>query len=564
MYDCMRVWFTMYESLGRHVALKQTTIAMLMFAVSTHAAWLLQVRVANVAAPFVGSWTWMVSKAVSRPSVELRPASTVYDDFIRKQVDMAVLAGQDRLQVEADLRASGAYRPVDTSKPTTADVKYVVTYTRNPPQGFVSGVPAFQVMGDALVSNSAPLTAQLHSVLITIHNPTGGLPYTTTATCPMLTVSTGQTLSCRWVATPSFNPVGAQIRATARYLNAINGVLSGKTTDYNSPTVTIPGAATQPGPLSHHRRTLLQTSGAAPGGGSSSITTTTTSNAIDPVKFIQNLFGASQAFVASGGSNANPFAPAPSPSPKTPAPSTTITISSGGAGGGSSNAAARPAGDTVVAAAAPTPAPPPPANTATLQGLQDECIDISDGFQPGNETVQGAVISGNRPTGRICGTTTFVYTVRFGTFNSCFTKNAVNTADYVAADTKTRGNSKREVEVTVSGCTAHVMATIDRVRAKGSAAYAWSVAKSSSPTSLMLMAGLPGIVRYSINYQRTVVAVGAVVNATVTIENIGFIPITVDNFEWRTTTTCDKGPTPQSGVAQNCLGRTVPPSKWRC
>jgi hypothetical protein len=212
-----------------------------------------------------------------------------------------------------------------------------------------------------------------------------------------------------------------------------------------------------------------------------------------------------------------------------------------------------PGGTTV--ASGTTPAP----NSALLQGLQDECVDISDGFQPGNDTVQGAVIAGNRPAGRICTTTTFVYTVRFGAFNNCFVRNAINTAAYVTADTKTRGISKREVEVTVSGCTAPVMAKVTKLRTKGEGAYAWSVSKTSSPTSLMLMQGLPGNVRFSINYQRTVVATNAVLNATVSIENIGFVPIVVDNFEWRTTTTCEKGPTAQSGVAQNCLGRTVAP-----
>lgn len=55
----------------------------------------LQVRVAQAASPFVGKWTWSVTKEASLPSLLLKPSATAWDKYVKQQMDLAIASGQD-------------------------------------------------------------------------------------------------------------------------------------------------------------------------------------------------------------------------------------------------------------------------------------------------------------------------------------------------------------------------------------------------------------------------------------------------------------------------------------
>lgn len=194
----------------------------------------LQVRVAQAASPFVGKWTWDVKKTASVKNLNLKPSATAWDKYVKQQMDLAIASGQDPTAAMAMI--TGGSNTTQLSASTmdgsmTGEVTYTVTYTRSPPGGgFVAGAPAFQAVGDVFITNTSPLNAALKEVTVSVSNPFGGAPYTVQAACPILTVAAGQTLQCRYIATPSFNPIGAQVVGTAHYLNVRNGVPTGATT----------------------------------------------------------------------------------------------------------------------------------------------------------------------------------------------------------------------------------------------------------------------------------------------------------------------------------------------
>lgn len=577
----------------------------------------LQVRVAQTAAPFVGAWRWSVTKQASTKVLTLKPSETAWDRYVRQQVDLAAASGQDPAAAMQMINGGHNTSLVAAAMPGTAnaEVTYTVTFTRQAPGAVVAGTPAFQTTGTVFITNSSPLNAALQSVQVTISNNFGGLPYTTTATCDMLTVAAGQTLQCRYVANPSFNPIGAQITATAVYLNNRNGVPSGATTAFASTPVIVAGGSGNSS--SSGRRLQAATSG--------------------PQEALEGIRDTVGNFIKSVGSNprdevivmppkilkpedleannitlpefpANPLAGLRDLSKRLPnvtlpanhplaqlgkalsqlagagqsddsegdsgddngddSPPADVQPSDAAAAAGPAPAAAAVA-PTVAAATTPAPAAVPPPmplaptvaaapNIADLQGLQDECADVSDLFARGDKYVTGFVTSGEIAQGRICKTTTFTYTVRYGPFNECFEKEAANQASFVTSDTKTTGNSTQTVAVKVQGCGAAVAAKAKTYAIWAKKSYTWSVAKSMLPPLLTMGPGKTGKAAYTITYTRSEILVNPKLSVTLQFDNLAVNDAApIKDFTYSVQLQCGTGAKTKTGTFK-CPANVIP------
>jgi hypothetical protein len=590
----------------------------------------------------------------------------------------------------------------------------------------VAGSPAFQAVGDVFITNTSPLNAQLKEVTVSISNPFGGVPYRTTATCPLLTVAAGQTLQCRYVASPPFNPVGAQVVGIAQYLNTRNGVPTGATTPFSSAATTLAGgapgdkagaapaalpasmiqqatrhllAAADPaaadealgnivrrvsvttsndaavGTAARARPsadtgfnldaaltamdTLVSTGKAAPAAGSNNggkvavaellkgvvnaletkkkaslpvqvvsgllkhlnmtvdkLPVATANNTIDGTELLAHVLpklpslgismeGADWSSALSALQGLLPKMPRLPSLPKGP----TITINSTGpedpetqetkldglsavltkitnllehnsgatvtvttksltpegmlnraldAIGTKDDAPEAPAPDagagngTVVAGAAA------PVSPSELRGLSDECVDIQDAFASGQGFTTGMVVSGSLPKDRICDTTTFTYTVRYGPYADCFDKKAVNRAQFTTANTNATGEASTTVNVKVDGCGPAVASAVKSYASWARKGYTWTVEKSVSPARLALTQGQQGTAMYTVAFTRLESLVAPKLSATVQFDNLNAQkPVTLSAFSYKVTSQCASGSKSASGTF-NCGSNTIP------
>eukprot|EP00775_Hariotina_reticulata_P004118 gene4118-4364_t len=519
----------------------------------------LQVRVAQAASAYVGSYTWDVQKKASASILRLKPSATVWDKYVKQQMDLAIATGQDptaAMNLITGGTNTSAMSSASLPGSMVDSVTYTVTYTRTAPSTTTAGNPAFQAVGDVFVTNMSPLNAQLKEVTVQITNPFGGLPYTTYAACPILTVAAGQTLQCRYVATPTFNPVGAQVTATALYLNTRNGVPSGASTPFTSAAIMVAGgdlggtsgrklmAAKQVNdPLKMLGKLLRPQDSGSSGSndrGSTSVTTPTgSSTASNPLSGIGNFLNAIQKLsteVDEVDKDAETLAEPPS----------------GTAVAGGSTQTPPPLPNAPV-----TPAPPP-VTTFDLKGLQDECVEIQDAFLKGDEYTTGIITSGNFPTGRICNTTTFIYTVSYGPYLECSEKQAVNQATFFAPDTKTRGEASAPVKVVTAGCGASVTAATKSYAVWAKKSYYWTVDKTAEPTVLSLMQSKAGNVKYKISFKRISTLVNPKLSATVHFDNLAPAEaVTLAGFRYTVTSQCQAGVKQETGTFK-CAAQTIP------
>jgi len=232
----------------------------------------LNVRVGRVASTFAGSYQWRVQKAASDAEAVLAPRpppaaaapspkALLKDHWLAKKgaavagVGVAAAKGgkadalsdflsklksaKDALLSPAESAAAVA---AVASAPATKDVTYRVTYTRTDPTGFVSGAPAYPVLGDVFVDNPAPLDAPIAGVRVRIGNPSrSGAPFEAEARCVLpgsdtraASVPAGGTLQCVFDAQPDFNPAGQQMFATVSIRNTYNGQPTDATSEFHS------------------------------------------------------------------------------------------------------------------------------------------------------------------------------------------------------------------------------------------------------------------------------------------------------------------------------------------
>ncbi|KAI8469093.1 MAG: hypothetical protein J3K34DRAFT_425097 [Monoraphidium minutum] len=200
------------------------------------------------------------------------------------------------------------------------------------------------------------------------------------------------------------------------------------------------------------------------------------------------------------------------------------------------------------------------AAAALLTGLQDECVDVADTFITGDGTVAGRLVSGKQPSGRICGTTSFTYTMRYGPFKDCAPRKSVNAATFQAADTRTRGSSQADVAVRVEGCpnpqsVLKVLPAAVTTSALGG--YTWGVTKTADRDNLALGQDAMAHVTYTVAYRRSGAKAGATVTADVAVSNPSGAAITLEGATYTATTMCDGAGKTTSGPV-TCDGSVVP------
>jgi hypothetical protein len=493
----------------------------------------LQVSVATKASPYVGRWGWEVRKSAAPTALTLRPDQS--------SSDQPSLFGRDYAAT------------------TTGDVVYSVTYTRNPPAGFAAGVPAFEAAGEVYVNNPAPINARIQGVYVSISNSRAGQPYVAEATCPVLTIPAGQRITCTWRATPTFNPIGQQVRGTARYLNTRNGEARGSTTDFSSAPATIGGGTASGDDAGQRRRRLQQT-----WGGVAKQTTIGLIPEMQPAV-------ASTIYAIDG---------RPIVVPSSVANGTGVIVSGGAIAGAGSVAAAEA---LAMAQGVPVILPSTPSNAnhgifvqeagpagiggaATsaaadvLSGLQDECVDVADAFISGDAMVTGRLVSGSQPSGRVCSTTTFTYTMRYGPYADCVPRKAINAATFQTTDTKARGSSQSDVAVKVEGCANPSVLKVLPVNVTTSAkgGYTWSVTKRADREELALGQDATATVTYTVEYKRIGAKSGSGLAAEASVSNPTPYPIPIEAASYTATTMCDGQAKTTSGPV-SCDGGAVPP-----
>jgi hypothetical protein len=196
--------------------------------------------------------------------------------------------------------------------------------------------------------------------------------------------------------------------------------------------------------------------------------------------------------------------------------------------------------------------------TFDLKGLQDECVEVQDAFLKGDPYTTGVITSGNFPTGRICNSTTFIYTVSYGPYQDCSEKQAVNQATFFAPDTKSRGEASAPVKVVTSGCGASVVAATKSYAVWAKKSYDWTVDKTAEPLVLSLMQSKSGNVKYRINFKRFSTLINPKLSATVQFDNL--VPaeaVTLSGFSYTVTSQCQAGAKQKTGAFQ-CAAQTIP------
>ena len=202
-----------------------------------------------------------------------------------------------------------------------------------------------------------------------------------------------------------------------------------------------------------------------------------------------------------------------------------------------------------------------PAGSMGISGLQDECIDVADTFLTGNGNVEGRLISGMQPSGRVCSTTTFTYTMRYGSYADCAPRKSVNSATFQAVDTQARSSSQAEVAISVDGCMNPNLLKIAPARTSASTngGYTWTVTKSADQETLAIGQDATGIVTYTVDFKRTGGKGGATLAADVVVANPSAYPVPTASVTYTATTLCDGDAETTSGPVA-CDATTVPAS----
>ena len=490
----------------------------------------LQVSVATKAAPRIGRWGWTVTKTASPPTLTLRPEGKAY-------------AGSS-----SPLGAFGG-------APTTGDVTYTVKLVRSAPAGLAEGAAAFEAHGEVTVHNPAPINARLQGVYVSLSNSRGGQPFVAQAACPVLVIPAGQSVACEWRASPSFNPVGEQVRATARYINTHNGEAQGATTDFSSAPVTVGGGAAA---AAGSRRRLQQTWGANGAGAQRgaagadflpSLAATVYGINGAPM-IVPSAVAANEGVIVSGQSVLGGAGAAPAPIAMSAAGGVPVILPSKPRAG-NHGAFVNEAGPGGVAAALGD----------QLSGLQDECVTVSDTFLTDKDpsSVAGKLVAGTPPSGRVCATTTFTYTVRYGPYSDCSARTSFNEVTFAGADTRARGASRADVAVRVEGCANPTALRIAPVKTLASArgGYVWTASTRADKGELVLGRDATATVTYTVDVKRSAAKSGASFTAEVAVTNPTASAVPIEAVSYSAKTMCDGAAKTTTGPVA-CDAMTVP------
>jgi hypothetical protein len=136
-------------------------------------------------------------------------------------------------------------------------------------------------------------------------------------------------------------------------------------------------------------------------------------------------------------------------------------------------------------------------------GLLDDCVDVSSdlGQEPG--LAPGRLVSGALPSGRVCADTTFVYSVRYGPYESCGAAGrAAASVRAATADTRRHSSAMAEVGVAVGGCEPAVVAAVASLRPAADLQAEWTVRLEAGQRRLRVRPGARGNATFAVAYDR--------------------------------------------------------------
>jgi hypothetical protein len=517
-------------------------------------------------------------------------------------VQQTANAGRARLQATQrrsdqllqDLEAAGTASGGNTtalqlgadSLSTTADVTFSVRFTRTLPKGLGGAAASpFTLRGSLVVTNPAPINARLAGVAVTLTDPAGqSQEHVVAASCPLLTVASGQSMVCAWTMAPPFNPIGGQLTASARYIATLNGAgpsgehhifksapfgvgmqaggaAEGSSSSSSSSSSSVDSGghpqqratfgssftalATAAG-ASFHRRLLQWIS---PAGAESS-------SSFDAARFLSTVWGftgattvvSASAPPVSGEGSQTLAVPSAGGAPAAAQHSSRVGVAALGGAKGSSSVSAATAGGSSSSSST--------VNTAPV-GLMDDCADITAelGSQPG--LAAGRLVSGVLPSGRVCGNTTFVYTVRYGPYDGCGSSRATTTARLATADTRRYSSSLSEVAVDVAGCRAAVTAAVAAVVPSADLQATWTVQLSADHARLQLQPRVAANTSYTAAYQRHLEASAPRLWVLLSLRNAGTAAQLIGEAGYQVNMTCGGAEVVRAN-AFACAGNKVP------
>jgi hypothetical protein len=123
----------------------------------------LQVRVAQAASPFVGKWSWDVTKEASVQSMRLKPSATAWDKYVKQQMDLAIASGQDP-QAAMELITGGVNSTALSASTMDGSMTGEITYK----VGMLSGRPGNFVAPFVFFGSHAPYAAKTPPFLNTM------------------------------------------------------------------------------------------------------------------------------------------------------------------------------------------------------------------------------------------------------------------------------------------------------------------------------------------------------------------------------------------------------------
>jgi hypothetical protein len=172
-------------------------------------------------------------------------------------------------------------------------------------------------------------------------------------------------------------------------------------------------------------------------------------------------------------------------------------------------------------------------------GLLDDCADLSHelAFEPG--LLPGRLVSGRPPSGRVCGSSTFVYSVRYGPYESCSTgSKAAAAVQLLTGDTRRVRSSVAEVGISVQGCKPGVDAVVATARPAADVTSAWDMQMRAQHARLQLQPGQTVNNSYSVIYSRQLTASSPRLYVIVSLKNTGYSTPLIGDARYYINGTC--------------------------
>lgn len=202
-------------------------------------------------------------------------------------------------------------------------------------------------------------------------------------------------------------------------------------------------------------------------------------------------------------------------------------------------------------------------------GLRDECVDVAGHELPSHlgtreeegSLLQSKLVSGVRPSGRICSTTTFAYKVRYGPASMCGNTSLVNAATLVPSDSKEPATSKTHLAVEVYGCSPAVVAAVVNASASAKGRYQWFQEVTARSPVLQVPLNQVANNTYNVVYKRRVVVEHATLSVTLNVHNRDAAPIAVGHAVYAVNNSCG-GRITTAGSNFTCnAGKQIPGSR---